>query len=146
MTPEQIALVCTTWNMLAPNASAAAELFYDRLFKLDPGLRRLFAGTDWNSQRSKLVSAINFAVSSLKQPEQLLPILTDLGARHATYGVKDADYETVGRALIDTLAQGLDESWSADAEEAWKEVYGIVAKTMRDAQRTVPARKQRIAG
>jgi hypothetical protein len=39
MTPEQIALVQTSFKSVAPIASKAADLFYDRLFESDSSPR-----------------------------------------------------------------------------------------------------------
>ena len=36
MTPESIALVKSSWQQVLPIQKAAAELFYGRLFELDP--------------------------------------------------------------------------------------------------------------
>ena len=53
MTPEQIALVQSSFRQVAPIADRAAVLFYARLFELDPSLRRLFHG-DMTEQGNKL--------------------------------------------------------------------------------------------
>ena len=42
MTPEQIYLVKTTWSQVVPIKEKAAELFYARLFELDPTVKPLF--------------------------------------------------------------------------------------------------------
>ncbi len=42
MTPEQVELVKSTWKMVLPIADTAADLFYGRLFELDPKARTLF--------------------------------------------------------------------------------------------------------
>ena len=44
MTPQQINLVQETFADVKPIAATAAELFYNRLFTLDPALRPLFKG------------------------------------------------------------------------------------------------------
>ncbi len=63
----------------------------------------------------------------------LVPVLSELGRRHADYGVEDRHYETVGDALIWTLRQGLGDGWSLAAENAWTAAYGLVSGVMRDA-------------
>ena len=40
MNPEQIELVQATWRQLQPIGDTAAELFYGKLFSLDPGVGR----------------------------------------------------------------------------------------------------------
>ena len=42
MTPSEKELVPTTWSQVVPIAGTAAELFYGRLFELDPETRPLF--------------------------------------------------------------------------------------------------------
>jgi hemoglobin-like flavoprotein len=133
MTPESIARVRGTWALVAPIADTAADLFYQRLFALDPRLRLMFGRTDWAAQRRKLVHALNLAVASLDKVQEMAPTLEALGSRHASYGVQDCHYDTVGEVLIATLEQGLGEAWTTEAEAAWKEAYDIVAGAMRCA-------------
>ena len=44
MTPHQIDLVQASWKQVVPVAETAAQMFYGRLFFLDPSLRHLFLG------------------------------------------------------------------------------------------------------
>ena len=44
MTPQQITLVKQTWVMVVPISDKAAELFYGRLFVLDPSVKPMFKG------------------------------------------------------------------------------------------------------
>ncbi len=134
MTPENIAHVRGTWALVVPIADTAASMFYERLFTLDPSLRPMFANADLAAQRRKLVQALALAVASLDRLDELVPTLEALGSRHASYGVQDAHYETVGQALIGTLEQGLGEAWTPETSAAWTEAYAIVAGTMRRAQ------------
>ena len=53
-----------------------------------------------------------------------------LGARHAGYGVRARDYQTVGTALLDALAAVLGDSFDAPTCQAWTLAYNLVAETM----------------
>lgn len=132
MTPEQIALVKASWSNVVPIKETAAELFYGKLFELDPALKSLFKG-DMKEQGRKLMAILNTAVNSLDKLETIVPAVQDMGKRHVGYGVKDADYDTVGAALIWTLGQGLGDAFTDDVKEAWLETYTIVAETMKAA-------------
>src|SRR5262249_31290847 len=55
------------------------------------------------------------------------------GRRHAGYGVKERDYETVGEALLWTLEQGLGPGFTPEIREAWTGFYQLVADTMLGA-------------
>ena len=75
------------------------------------------------------------AVKGLDRLDQLVPVVQDLGRRHATYGVTDAHYDTVGAALLWTLEMGLGKGFTPEMKDAWATVYGLLATTMRDAAR-----------
>lgn len=130
MTPQQINVVQRTWEQIFPNANAVAATFYSRLFELDPTLRALFPD-DLQPQARKLVNAINLAVRGLGDLNRLEPVLRELGRRHIGYGVEDRHYLTVGAALIDTLAAGLGDGFTAAVRDAWTDTYAIVAETMK---------------
>jgi len=132
MTPEQLILVQESWGKVIPVSDTAAQLFYGKLFELDPSLRELFKG-DMAEQGKKLMTMINVAVNGLKRLESIVPAVQDLGRRHVDYGVKDEDYDTVGAALIWTLSQGLGDDFTDEVKDAWVTVYGILATTMKNA-------------
>lgn len=138
MTDEQIQLVQSTWTQVVPIADAAADLFYGKLFDLDESLEEMFP-RDMTEQKKKLMKTLGVAVSSLRQPDSLLPALQDLGRKHVAYGVEDHQYDTVGEALLWTLGQGLGQAFTPAAEAAWAEVYAVVATTMKDAAAEVSA-------
>lgn len=132
MTPRQIELVKQSWERLTPQAESAAQMFYVRLFELDPALRRLFQ-SDIGSQARKLASMMTLVVNGLDRLELLVPIARELGRKHAGYGVEKGHYATVGAALLDTLAAGLGESFTREVREAWSATYAVLANTMQSA-------------
>ncbi len=130
MTPQQIELVKKTWVMVVPIADKAAELFYGRLFELEPSYRQMFKN-DMTEQGKKLMKTINIAVEALDDVEPLVPTLKQMGADHAGYGVVDRDYNVVGAALLWTLEQGLGEAFTDEVKNAWAAVYDVLASTMK---------------
>jgi hemoglobin-like flavoprotein len=135
MLAGQKKLIHDTWAQVVPIADQAAAIFYRRLFEIDPSTRALFNTTDMVQQRKKLVQILSVAVSSLDNLGALGKTVEDLGRRHASYGVKDAHYDSVGVALLWTLEKGLGAAWTPEAAVAWKEVYGLLSSIMRNAQR-----------
>lgn len=138
MSPKQIELVQSSWKKVLPIADTAAELFYGKLFSLDPALKPLFKG-EMKEQGRKLMAMIGTAVNGLTRLEAIVPAVQDLGKRHAKYGVKDKDYDTVATALVWTLGQGLGEAFTPEVKDSWVSAYGILAGTMKDAAARVPA-------
>ncbi len=130
MTPRQKELVKSTWVNVVPISEQAAELFYGRLFELDPGVKSMFKG-DMKAQGAKLMKTIGLAVSALDNLEPLVETLKDLGANHVVYGVKDADYDTVAAALLWTLEQGLGAAFTDEVKNAWAVAYTTLADVMK---------------
>ena len=132
LTNTQKTLVQESFAAVRPIADDAAALFYRRLFELDPSLERMFKG-DMAEQRRKLMQMLTAAVKGLDRLEQLVPVVEDLGRRHAGYGVADAHYDTVGAALLWTLEKGLGNAFTPEVKDAWATVYGLLAGTMKNA-------------
>lgn len=133
MTPEQVTLVQESFEKVKPISDTAAELFYAKLFELDPDLQPLFASSDMKLQGNKLMTMIGTAVVGLSNIESIVGAVEELGKRHVAYGVKDADYDTVGAALLWTLEQGLGDEFTPEVKTAWSTVYVILANTMKTA-------------
>lgn len=130
MSPQQIDLVQRSFNEVKPIAAAAADLFYNRLFMLDPSLRHLFKG-EMTKQGQMLMSMIGAAVAGLRNLEKLAPVVRQLGARHAGYGVRTEHYVTVGTALLWTLEEGLGEKFTPQVREAWAAAYDLLSEVMQ---------------
>jgi hemoglobin-like flavoprotein len=133
MTPEQIRLVQDSWAKVVPIADTAADMFYTKLFQMNPSLQKLFVSYGAAEQRGKLVAMLGNAVGNLNNLNAIVPAVQALGVRHAGYGVKAADYGTVAGALLWTLEQGLGAAWNNELKAAWTEVYGVLAGAMQDA-------------
>lgn len=129
MNSEQINLVQSSFAEVRPIAVVAADLFYGRLFTLDPSLRALFKG-DMAHQGRMLMSMLNAAVGGLTNLETLTPVVRQLGARHVNYGVRAEHYATVGSALLWTLEQGLGDKFTAEVHEAWTLAYELLSSVM----------------
>jgi len=133
MTPDQKQIVQETWKQVVPIADSAAEVFYRRLFEIDPTTRPLFADTDMAEQRKKLVKTLAMAVGALDQIDELTPKLEALGRSHTGYGVREAHYASVGAALLWTLERGLGSKWTPATGAAWTAAYGALSGIMRGA-------------
>lgn len=132
LTQAQIVLVQNSFAVVAPIADDAAALFYRRLFEIDPTLKAMFK-SDMAEQRRHLMQMLSAAVKGLNHIERLIPVVEDLGRRHANYGVEEHHYDTVGNALLWTLEKGLGAAFTPDVREAWATVYGLLASTMARA-------------
>lgn len=132
MNPEQIALVQSSFEKVKAIAPVAAEMFYNRLFQLDPSTKELFKG-DAKEQQRILMDTLEVLTKGLSVQQVILPALRALGKRHAGYGVNQDHYATVGSALIWTLEKGLGRSeFTPAVQEAWTEAYGLMSSVMQE--------------
>ncbi|MBW4707176.1 hemin receptor [Roseobacter sp. YSTF-M11] len=140
MERENIALVQETWQQVVPIADTAADLFYNRLFAIDPGTRSMFAATDMSQQKGKLLQTLAAVISNLHAPDSILRDVESLGRRHAGYGVEAHHYDSVGTALLWTLEQGLGEAWTPRVKSAWADAFGLIATQMQAGAAQHPSR------
>lgn len=141
LSPHEIRLVQETFAALDPIADDAADLFYRKLFEIDPGTKALFKG-DVSEQGRKLVSVLKTAVAGLGEFDQLVPVLKIMGQRHHAYGVEFKHYESFAKALLWTLKHGLKDAFSAEAEKAWAEAYSAMAEVMMKGAQEPPATRE----
>jgi hemoglobin-like flavoprotein len=122
-------IVQDTWTQVAADQISAANLFYSRLFELDPSIQYLFKG-DLDDQKMRLMGMFNVAVRGLDKLEEMIPMLEDLGKRHVSYSVLEEHYSTMGEALLYMIEQRLGEAFNDEVDAAWRETYGRWASAM----------------
>jgi len=158
-----------SWEQVQTLGSeAVAELLYRSLFELTPETMQLFPQDvryryrDWSADESvdesdlmrspamrkifaKVVNAVGTAVAGLQDLSKLVPMLTQLGARHFTYGVKEEYFHLMGKALVRALQEALGDLFTLEVEFAWTMVYGFVSSIMISGMQAGSGRSQSIA-
>lgn len=129
MDAQSIALVQSTFAAVVPVADRFSEQFYAHLFTADPALRSMFA-TDLTSQRQKLVDELVAIVETLGRLPTLVARTTELGRRHAGYGVEPHHYDLVLDAIVHAFTVCIPDQMTAEAVRAWRRAYHLVAETM----------------
>ncbi|MEQ9643044.1 MAG: methyl-accepting chemotaxis protein [Alphaproteobacteria bacterium] len=138
LSASEIKLVRDSFAKVETIADQVAEMFYTRLFELDPSVRELFQG-DMAEQGRNLMSTLELVVNGLTKLDSILPAVHVLGQRHAGYGVRDDHYDTFGAALVQTLQEGLGESFTYETEQAWLAAYTLLADAMKQAAHELAA-------
>jgi len=132
----------TTFSQFAKGKEESAALFYERLFALDPSLRRLFVHAEMKSQQAKLMAALALVIGNLRNFSQVAPTLETLAVKHLAYGVEESHYETVGNALIQTLALSFGNAFTNEIRAIWIAAYGAVSGVMIEAARRAGSPQQ----
>jgi len=132
MNKRELERVQVSWEKVAPNADKFVQLFYNKLFELDPQLQSLFKRS-MRMQGRKIMSMFSSAVEYMGHTEKVLPPLIAAGKRHIQYGVADKDYETVRQALMQTMSEALGEEFDSETRLAWELAYNSIQDIMKSA-------------
>lgn len=116
-------------DLLVGTEQTFALLFYGKLFELDPSARALFHN-DLDAQGAKLMKTLRVLCNSLENLESLLPTLREMGRKHAGYGVRLDQYDTVRIALLWTFAQALGPNFAPATRDAWQNTLDAVCAAM----------------
>ncbi len=126
---ERIARVRSTWALAAADPDRTARTFYGNLFRHDPTTKPLFVH-DLDLQGRKLTQMLAFVIDHLDDAEVLMPAAEYLARRHVGYGVTEAQYASVGAALLETLRQLLGPALQPEDSAAWATTYAGLSGAM----------------
>jgi len=159
-TEAQSSAVQRSWERVQHLGSyALGEKLYKHVFKVAPQTMELFPPEvrhkyrDWSAEEGgeeegdlldspalrklfgKVLNAVGVSVAGLRQPSQMVPMLTQLGARHIGYSVEESYWKVLGEGLILTLKECLGEDFTPEVELAWTLVYGFMSAVMIEGLR-----------
>mgnify|MGYP006370808365 CR=1 FL=1 len=141
LTDAEKRLLKDTWRLVVPIMETASDLFYRRLFELQPAYRDLFP-PDMTAQKRKLMVTLAFVVKSadwaaddwaddVGKDDDLFLVVLALGRRHGMlYKIPENAYPVVGDALLWTLNMGLGQAFTEEARAAWAKLYGLLSSIM----------------
>lgn len=133
LTASQVDALRTTFVALGDDKDGFAKAFYARLFQMAPAIKPLFAKSNPQDQRRKLMNALTLAVDSIDNIAALVPRIRALGVFHMNTGVEDGHYDIMGEALLSTLDAQLGDAFDSKAKEAWTLTYWLLANEMKHA-------------
>src|SRR5215203_3511922 len=119
-----------SFDLVAPQGDELIRTFYDRLFEAAPAVKPLFANVDMERQRQALLNMLVVLRESLRDLDDIVPDLQDLGARHVQYGARPEHYPVVGEVLIGSMAAVAGDQWKPEYTNAWQEAFVVVQDVM----------------
>jgi methyl-accepting chemotaxis protein len=123
--PDQKHRLRKTFALLERQSHVAALVFYQNLFKLNPELRPSIDG-DIETRAIILMDKLANALSLLEKPEELIPALEDLGAKHLEYESTTDNFKNVADALLLMLSNVLGKSFDGETRAAWVRLCEVV--------------------
>lgn len=130
-----IELLRESFAKAVPVADKVADKFYEFLWTDYPQSKALFAKVDMDKQKVALIKSLAKIVEEVDQPENLVPYLEKMGARHIDYGTEPEHYDWVGASLLKTFAFFFEEEWTDELNQAWADAYGVIADVMQKGAR-----------
>jgi hemoglobin-like flavoprotein len=129
LTPAQKRRIRESFLKLAPALDLVGQLFFLKLFRLDPAFRTRF-GADAEVQGRKFMAAVKLGLISLKHDDGLVPIIKLLGVRYRQMGLKVRDYRTMTKALMWTLERSLETKFTPKTKDAWSVLLTQVTRIL----------------
>src|SRR5690606_23735845 len=111
-----------SFEFLAPQSDRLAKRVFEKLLKDYPQYRPLFAKVEIVDLRQRLIQSLALVVKSAQRPETMVRYLSELGIRHAEYGITDNDYRPFTSVLLGVLAEFSGARWTPEVKTAWEEV------------------------
>jgi NAD(P)H-flavin reductase len=118
-----------SWTLVEGCQDRLAAHFYARLFLSNPQLRDLFP-VQMDVQRNRLLGAIVSTIQNFDDPDMIDGYLRALGRDHRKFHVTPEHYCQVKVALLDALRTEAGQQWNARYEQAWSDVYDLIAEKM----------------
>jgi hemoglobin-like flavoprotein len=129
LTAEQKRLIRESFVRLEPAIDLVGQLFYLKLYRLDPSFRDRFGG-DPETLGRKFMAGVKLTIVSLKHEDCLTPIIKLLGLRQRQLGMKVRDYRMMSKAWMWTLERSLDKSLTNQTKDAWTVLLGQITRVL----------------
>jgi len=129
LTPAQKRLIRESFVRLEPALDLVGQLFYLKLYRLDPSFRARF-GRDHKALGRKFMAAAKLTVISLNYEDGLAPTLKLLGVRQRQLGMKVRDYRMMSKAWMWTLERSLEKTLTRQTKDAWIVLLGQVTRVL----------------
>ena len=100
-----VALLETSFDLVAPRADELVTRFYARLFETAPSTRQLFERVDMETQKQSLIATLVTVREAWRDLDTIVPDLEELGERHVGYGALPEHYPVVASVLVETMVE-----------------------------------------
>lgn len=129
LTAAQKRLIRESFIRIEPALDLVGQLFFLKLYRLDPSLRDRF-GSDPRRLGRKFMAAVKLTVIALNHEDGLTPTLRLLGVRQRQLGMKVRDYRTMAKAWTWTLERSLEKAFTRQSKDAWAVFLAQVTRVL----------------
>lgn len=144
ITAESLAIVQATVGVVRAHGTDITGTFYASLLDTHPELKNLFnmSHQATGEQQQALASAVYAYAANINNPVALEPVLSRIAHKHASLGIKPAQYTMVGKHLLGAIKKVLGDLATPAIIAAWDEVYWLLACDLVAREATLYAHQQ----
>jgi hemoglobin-like flavoprotein len=129
LTAKQKRLIRESFLKLEPAYDLVGQLFFRKLYRLDPWFRDRFAGPV-EVQARKFMAGLKLGIIALNYDDGLTPVIRLVGVRNRRSGIKVRHYRIMAKALVWTLEQSLEKRFTRETKEAWSSFLTQVTRIL----------------
>ncbi|KAK4035109.1 globin-like protein [Parachaetomium inaequale] len=129
VTESQIAIVKATAPVLQEHGVAITTVFYENLLRENPDLHNIFSSSSQATGRQPraLAGAVLGYATYIDDLPKLAHAVERIAHKHVSLQVTPAQYDVVGKYLIQAIGQVLGAAATPDIVDAWVAAYGALA-------------------
>ena len=129
LTENQIAIVKATAPVLKEHGVTITTVFYENMIRENPDLHNIFSTTSQRTgaQPRALAGAVLAYATYIDDLGKLTHAVQRIAHKHVSLQVTAAQYDIVGKYLIQAIGQVLGDAATADIVDAWVAAYGVLA-------------------
>lgn len=119
----------TSFAILAPRGEEVAARLYARLLATHPEMHQLFP-IEMAQEKRKLLEALVLVVKSLRQPDALREVLSELGRCHTCWDTTAEHLPVFCDALVSVMADVAGDRWSDQFTQDWTTLLELAASAV----------------
>jgi nitric oxide dioxygenase len=130
LTESQLAIVKATAPVLKEHGVTITTVFYNNMLRENPELHNIFSTTSQTTGRQPraLAGAVLAYATYIDDLARLTHAVERIAHKHVSLQVTPAQYDIVGKYLIQAIGQILGDAATPDIVDAWIAAYGVLAK------------------
>lgn len=130
ITPEQIAIVKATAPVLKERGNDITKVFYKNMFAANPSLKEIFnlSHQATGRQPRALAKAVLAYATYIDNLPALSAAVEHIAHKHASLAVQPAQYDIVGKHLLEAIGIVLGDAATPAIVDAWAAAYGQLAQ------------------
>ncbi|QED47458.1 NO-inducible flavohemoprotein [Cytobacillus dafuensis] len=126
---KTIDIIKSTVPVLEQHGEKITKRFYELMFNNHPELLNIFnhANQKLSRQQKALANAVYAAAKYIDQLETIIPVVTQIGHKHRSLGIKPEHYPIVGEHLLLAIKDVLGNAATDEIINAWAKAYEVIA-------------------